>query len=125
MNESKRILDGEERHTHLTASITTLINEIERGELLIDEICQPTILKFVKRWSELEKTRLALIGMTLDVDARDERLRLEGQFNGVVVFGESPEMIQEAIDENRVLLQEARNELFDLNEKLAKLRSKR
>ena len=126
IGDAKRILDIEERKTRLIATAQLLINEIERGELLLTEISDPKIFAFVKRWSERELSRLARIGMDdIDIDDRDAKLRLQGQYDGVNAFCGSPEFIQKTIDENRIDLGHAHDELFVVNEKLKKLRSKK
>jgi hypothetical protein len=126
IGDAKRILDMEERKARLLTTAQSLINEIERGELLLAEISDPKIFDFVKRWSERELSRLARIGMDdIDVDDRDAKLRLQGQYDGVKAFCGSPEFIQNTIDENRVDLEQAHDEVFGINEKLNKLRSKK
>ena len=121
-DNSKRIEAIEAFCNEKEREISTLVSSIEHGESLLRELSDPTILAHIKRGTAREIDRLAKAGMAIGIDDRDERLKLHGQYAGVVLYGASPEMTQEILDENKGKLAKARASLADKRNQLLKLK---
>lgn len=117
-----RLSIAEERAEHLRVVETRLQDELVQIKFLLDEVSQPKIAEFLKRWSERETIRLAKVGMSFPVDDRDNRLILEGQYNQTIILGNSVADFQERVDEIQREIHANSVELADLNRQIKKMK---
>ncbi len=123
-DRGSRIAQFEEKAEAIRAADIQMRSELKQLDSLLDEVSQPVIAAFLKRWSERESARLAAIGMNLDVDDRDGRLLIRGQYNQTKILGGSIADFQARVDEIQGALHRNSVELEALTKQLNKLKGR-
>lgn len=121
-DKSKAIASLEDECFVLEEQIAALISAVELGEKLLDELTKPEIALFIARWSRSEMDRLANLRMTIPVDDHDKNVIITAQYDAAKNFGSHSDEIEENLNQNRRILDRAREALAGKRNKLAKLK---
>ena len=119
-DKGKKAAALEESIEQMQDRIDTLRNEIDLDESLMDLIGSSIWKQFVKSVLSPEKTRLATRRMDIPVDDRDAHLRIEGQYDEVVILSRKSEEVQDAIETNLRELAVTEGKLAEAKSRLAK-----